>query len=726
MSRKIVIFTILIFMSLIFLGQNNDLKVEKGVLDLRGYDFNENVKLEGEWEFYWNKFLDYYDFENKVYTPDAYYNAPGSWSGISVDGKEIPDTGYATLRIVIFVDQYNSQNYLIRFGEILTAYKVWWNNGVLTEIGRVAENSDEAIPAMKPLLKSIEFEDEKIQLIIQISNYNHRTNGLFDVPIIGEESKMLKATSLDFFVNLFLFGLMIIMSFYHLGLFVLRRKNKAALAFSLLSFIVAVRTLFSGNYALNYLFDISWEIVYRINYFTLYGMVTSFIFFFQTTFEEQKYKWYFYGSYGISGVFAMSLFFPTIIYTKFLLPYQLAVVLMIIFSFYLLFKYIKAKKTGAIVLTITIAIFFACGINDILYFNNIIKSTTLTHVGLFALILGQSLTLARIFTKSFTHNETLTAKLDYQNQHLQELVEERTKEINSQKQDILQKNEELIVQKEELQVQKEEILTQKELLEEHNKLMTDSVNYASTIQQAVLPSHSDITKYFNSFIIYLPKDIVSGDFYWFNETNPKYLYFIVGDCTGHGVPGSFISLIVMYLLNSVVNELQINKPNEILTELDVKFNKFLHKGQNSNRDGVVLGVMRFEKDNLSKLTYSAAKTNLFIYDKSIDKLDRNKGTRRTIGYSQKPHGAPTVEFENFEFEIKETQTLYCSTDGFVDQNNSERKRFGTTKFLEMLNKNAKLPMQQQKVLYIKELNNYMGNEKQRDDITFIGITPKLS
>ncbi len=716
-----IILTFLLF-SISLIAQEQIPKAEKGVLDLRGYNFDENVKLTGEWEFYWNKLYDYYDFENNVYTPDSYLKVPGDWSDVEVDGEKISDTGYATFRLVIFIEPKADREYVIHFGEVLTAYKVWWNNRVIIETGNVATNSDDGKPAIAPVLKSVKVDKEKIQLIVQISNYHHRTNGFFQVPVLGEEQSIYKGITYKFFADIFIFGAVIIMAFYHLGIFLYRRQNKPALAFFVLSLIVGIRILFSSNYTFNFLFpDFSWKIVYTFSYLTFYGMVASFIYFFQVTFQGTKYKLFFWISYIVTGLFLLTIFLPTLVYTKFTVYYQICVVLMIIFCVFLLIRYIIQKKVGAVTLSITMLLFFISGINDILYFNNVINTTTLTHVGLFVLVLGQSLTLGRIFNKAFIRNEELTQELDYHNKNLQNLVKERTKEIELQKQDILQKNEELQVQKEELQVQKEEILRQKELLSQHNKLLTDSVNYASTIQVAVLPTNDAIKKYFNGFIIYLPKDIVSGDFYWFNDTNPNYLYFIIGDCTGHGVPGAFLSLIVVYLLNSIVNEKKIEDPKEILHTLNSMFNDYLHKRDNQNRDGVELGIIRFDKNNMQNIVYSAAKTNIFIYSAIEKSLHRYRGTRKSIGFSAVPNSNKALAFENLEIKMDSNNTLYCATDGFVDQNDKSRKRFGTKAFINMITESANLPLQQQKISYIKALENFKREEPQRDDITFIAL-----
>ncbi len=724
-KRKGVFFILFLFLSTFLFSQNSS-KIERGVLDLREWNFKENgnVELKGQWEFYWGKLYTPEDFDDEVHTPDAYVDVPGSWSGTIVNGEKISDTGYATYRLVIFVKPDSETNYMLRLGEILTAYNVWWNDKHIVNIGNVSDNSYDAKPALKPIIRGVDFDKERIQILVQVSNYNHRSNGFFQVPIIGEEDKIVRSFSLFMFFDIIIFGAVLIMALYHIGLYILRTKNKAALAFALLSIVVGVRTLFSGNYTISLMFpNISWELIYRINYFTFYSLVATFIFFFRATFDEKKYKLIFYLGYGFSALFTLTLILPTLVYSSLLVFYQVIVVFLVSFCAYLLVKYAKEKRTGVIILSITIIIFFLSGINDILFFNGIINITTLSHLGLFVLILGQSLTLAGIFNKAFADNEKLTAKLDYQNQHLQELVGERTKEIEAQKQDILQKNEELQVQKEELQVQKDEIVRQKDLLENHNRFVTDSINYASTIQKAVLPANDKVKEYFNSFLIFMPRDIVSGDFYWFSDSNPDYIYLGVGDCTGHGVPGAFLSLIGIYLLNTIVVEKQVTDPKEIICSLDKLFNEFLHKGLTDNRDGMEIGLFRFEKSNLKKMIYSAAKTNMFIYNHDKKTLDRYRGARRSVGLIN-THSTQIIKFENMEMNLDEQITIYCATDGFVDQNNPERKRFGSHKFVEMLKEIAELPMQQQKISIIRRFEEYQKGELQRDDVTVIGISPK--
>ena len=394
------------------------------------------------------------------------------------------------------------------------------------------------------------------------------------------------------------------------------------------------------------------------------------------------------------------------------------------FSVYVVIDAWKHKKHGAKLFLFSFLFLMACGINDMLFYNNIIDTIVLTPFGVFILVLGQSLVLARIFTKAFTDNEKLMAQLDYQNQHLQELVDERTKEIEQQKQHILQKNEELQMQKEELEVQRDEINKQKNILEEHNKFITDSINYASSIQKAVLPTGENMKKYFDNFVLFLPKDIVSGDFYWFSDIHPNYVFFALGDCTGHGVPGAFLSLISMYLLNVVIIEHKLTDPKEILTSFEALFNEFLNKTHNDNRDGLDVGILRFEKNNLHNFVCASAKTNIFIYNHKEKELIRYRGTRKSIGNISQAILYSNFKFENYSLTLPEDVTIYVASDGYVDQNNIDRKRFGTNRFVPLLKEIADLPIQQQKLILLKRLEDFQKNEPQRDDISVIGLKPK--
>ena len=303
-----------------------------------------------------------------------------------------------------------------------------------------------------------------------------------------------------------------------------------------------------------------------------------------------------------------------------------------------------------------------------------------------------------------------------------------------------------------------------------NKFIKSSINYAKTIQQAILPIQQIIDENLNNFIIYRPKDVVSGDFYWFtkikNEKNEKSeklrvkseefkkskklntdgvlnsslltlnsslltLHFIAAvDCTGHGVPGAFMSMIANTLLNEIVNKEQIYSPKDILSKLNSEIRKSLKQDITANRDGMDLCLCRIEKKHHMssnpthshlthyKITFAGAKRSLFYYKSQEKELKRIRGSRKSIGGHIQNKKS---KFINQEIISQKNDIIYLTTDGFVDQNNKERKRFGTKHFENILNQIATKPLHEQKQILETELNNWQGNEKQRDDITVVGI-----
>jgi serine phosphatase RsbU (regulator of sigma subunit) len=273
---------------------------------------------------------------------------------------------------------------------------------------------------------------------------------------------------------------------------------------------------------------------------------------------------------------------------------------------------------------------------------------------------------------------------------------------------------------------KRKIKEQKELLEVQNKNITASIRYAKTIQQAILPDISAINKYFETFIIYQPKDIVSGDFYWFSEShinNQKKgsLFFAVVDCTGHGVPGAFMSMIGNRLLNEIVIERKISDPREVLEMLNTEIQITLRQHETDNNDGMDVSFCRFDLDNNNEysLHFAGAKRNIQIIKKERKEIIKLKGDRFSIGGSSS--SKEKVTFRNHEVKICAGDLLYLSTDGIIDQNGPDRSRFGSNRLEEILFKYSKYSMTEQEYNIRQEIERFRQNEEQRDDITLIGL-----
>ena len=273
---------------------------------------------------------------------------------------------------------------------------------------------------------------------------------------------------------------------------------------------------------------------------------------------------------------------------------------------------------------------------------------------------------------------------------------------------------------------KRKINEQKNLLEIQHKNITASIRYAKTIQQAILPDISAIKKYFDVFVLYQPKDIVSGDFYWFSELHAKTsggksLLLAVVDCTGHGVPGAFMSMIGNRLLNEIVNERRIDNPKEILGILNTEIRSVLRQEQTDNNDGMDVSLCRFNYNNNEEidLTFAGAKRNMQIIKKERKEVIKLKGERTSIGGSG--DNKEQIQFKNQEIRLSKGDQLYLSTDGIIDQNGPDRSRFGTNRLEEILFKYSKYPMEEQEYSIRQEIERFRQNEEQRDDITLMGI-----
>ncbi len=265
-----------------------------------------------------------------------------------------------------------------------------------------------------------------------------------------------------------------------------------------------------------------------------------------------------------------------------------------------------------------------------------------------------------------------------------------------------------------------EISMQKEKLEFQNLQIRKSILYAQTIQNAILPQTDILKQFFDFFIIYKPKDIVSGDFYWFSMVD-KMIFLAVVDCTGHGVPGAFMSMIGSRLLNEIVNEKQIFHPSEILKTLNQSIQVALNQSKNDNNDGMDICLCRIEYlDNQDvKIIFGGAKLSLFYYRNTGKEISILKGDRKSIGGARV--GKDNFDFSQQELTLQKNDFIYLTTDGIIDQSNISHSRFGTQKFISMLLQNISLSLEEQKNNIIESLALHQGSEEQRDDISILGI-----
>jgi serine phosphatase RsbU (regulator of sigma subunit) len=269
----------------------------------------------------------------------------------------------------------------------------------------------------------------------------------------------------------------------------------------------------------------------------------------------------------------------------------------------------------------------------------------------------------------------------------------------------------------ELSLSRKKLAEQKNQLEIHNKFMLDSIDYAKRIQTAILPNQDRLVKLFeNSFLIFRPKDIVSGDFFWFGQLGSKKIIAAV-DCTGHGVPGAFMSMIGNTLLNDIVNVKKFDNPARILNALDDGIIHELNKEVNeSTFDGMDVAICVFDEENKNIQFSSAFRPLFYTVNGQLFEL---KGDRKSIGDNRKK-----MEYTLQTIEWIPGSYFYMLSDGFIDQNNSDNEKFGTRRFRDLLiDMQGLSPVEQQNRL-LSEFLKHKGNETQRDDVTVVGVQIK--
>ena len=298
---------------------------------------------------------------------------------------------------------------------------------------------------------------------------------------------------------------------------------------------------------------------------------------------------------------------------------------------------------------------------------------------------------------------------------LENKVNLRTKELQESNKELQVMNEELRQTQEELQTQRDYVEEKNKVLQEFNTKINSSLKVAQTIQEAVLPYQTKLDHLLeNYFIINQPKDVVSGDFYWLNEINGKVI-LVVADCTGHGIPGAFMTLIGANLLDKIIRIRQVTQPNDILNQLHEEVQAVLKQHYTTNNKGMDASVVSLEKKNgQTIIQFSGAKNNFYYYSDGLYEL---KGDRKSIGGIQDE----SIRFTNQQLTLPAGGMLYLGSDGLEDQNNRERKKFGRKRLQVLLSNIATLPVDDQKTKIEKTLEHYMQDTEQRDDILWMGI-----
>lgn len=295
-------------------------------------------------------------------------------------------------------------------------------------------------------------------------------------------------------------------------------------------------------------------------------------------------------------------------------------------------------------------------------------------------------------------------KFEQRNRELEEKVRERTAKL-------AEANDRLAEAYEKVKLSEME-------LHHHNMQMMDSIRYAQNIQRAVLYNEEEFADSFKSyFILYRPKDLVSGDFYWYKQ-NGRTVVIAVADCTGHGVPGALMSMLGTSLLNQLVKEQGITDPREILFNVHIRVRDMLKQDRIDFKspDGMDMAICRIDYER-EVLSFAGAKRPIYCVF-ADGRVVEIKGDRKSLGGRQREENR---QFTLHNFRLEELTAIYLTTDGYADQNGADGRKYGSRRLTELIMRISSLDMEVQKQILLQEISEHMGGEPQRDDITIIGI-----
>lgn len=452
---------------------------ENGILEANGFFSRESrsLYLDGEWDFFPNEIILPQNIQN--HTPVGTVNSPGLWKHIS--NQE--DINYATYRLRIVNHQLPSV-FSLRNHQIYSAFVLYLNGAEVLANGKVSTSKEAEIPCYLPQTVSIYTKADTLDFVLHISNHHYRDGGIMESFIIGKASCLLRNTLAGTGRDFFLVGSLLIMALYYLSLFFVIKKERSSLFFSLFIFVSIIRILVTGQRLLLFLIpSISWDTMLRLEYGAFYAAPIFFILFFNAIFREEVKKQVVYGVLIISGLFTLLIVLtPVAFFTSSLPWFKGYIILLGISLLYWLFKAYKNTKEGALVLLLGIIVLFATLLHDMSYANGSLRGNEIFPVGLFLFILCQSYVLSIKFSIINKENHNLWEELDFKNQNLGLLVEERTNELLRQKELLVNANKEL-------EAKKETMTNQSQMLEEINELLEKEKEKTDELLLNVLPQH---------------------------------------------------------------------------------------------------------------------------------------------------------------------------------------------------------------------------------------------
>jgi len=396
-------------------------QARKGVLNLRNWNWKTNgiTDLDGEWEFYWKSLYSPSSFDSAKIEPSTYSKVPGFWNNL-IPGMRLfdPGFGYATYRLKILCPP-SAEKLDLKFLTVSSAYKLFVNGKEILQVGRVGTTKAATTPAFMPVIIPVVPENNELNIIIQVSNFNYNTGGLWDFIKLGTQEQIhtlwIRKVSLDFFIA----GSFFLMGIFYFVIYFFFRRRLSPLYFAVFCILLAVRPLVTDELAINYFTSWDWHFIRRLEFVCYYLAVPILSLFSFELFPGEFSKRILRYILVISAPFVLlALFTSPLIFRYSLRPFQAFMLLTACYGLVVYIRAVKNKRPGSTYFLIGFIVLFITIINDLLYTSLIIESVHLIYAGLFILVISQAVALSKQFFWTFSRLEIVNNKLAQINNEL--------------------------------------------------------------------------------------------------------------------------------------------------------------------------------------------------------------------------------------------------------------------------------------------------------------------
>jgi adenylate cyclase len=395
---------LLLLVPVVVSAQTQPPKAKAGVLDLSAWDFESQgiVPLNGEWRLYWGALLEPGMTIHPAAFSPQYFNFPGSWNDLVEDGKKVGAEGFATFALDVILPD-SSQLLGLKSRSVNTAWRVWVDDRELGGAGKVGENAESMVPASLPRIFAFQPQGKEVRITVQVSNFYHRKGGFWWPLQLGLHDQIQKDRESGLAIDLFLLGALLIMGFYHLGLYMLRPKDTSTLFFGIFCLLVGSRMLFiNENFSAELFPWLSWAIAKKTEYVITFLLTPFFFFFLNKLYPKEFPIWPARILAGFNGLLVLfAILAPAPLFTLTPTIFNLASMGVFAFTLFCMVLTIVRKREYALPIFIGTLILVLSTVNDMLNDSEIIRTGFFAPLGLFIFIFIQSYILSKRFSNAY-------------------------------------------------------------------------------------------------------------------------------------------------------------------------------------------------------------------------------------------------------------------------------------------------------------------------------------